>query len=504
MNSSAQTFSGDAPLSPIDEWIRKLSEEEMPVFAQTVGEINKILGKEEYSSLALARVVLQDPSMTAKVLKLANSAFYNPGGTSISTISRAVVVLGFNAVQAICVTIAVIESLVRGKAKDRVMRELARSIHAASQARNIANIQRDQSSEEIFIAALLMNLGQMAFWCFAGPEGERLDKALTNSPQRDPQDVEREILGFRLSTLTTALAEEWKLTNLVQEGIKGATSKDPRGRLINIGHQIATEAESGWSSPNIKKLAAEVGKLTGKSAGEVGPMLESCATEAVSTARTMGAGLAARLIPVPNKSQDSESNWEGTEVTSWANPDPMLQLKILRDITTTMMSKPDLSMILEMVLEGIHRGAGMDRTVLALVAPGRGMVKAKHVLAPDRLRLLDRFWFELGKPPKNILTNLMEGAEAVWVSDYQDPKLAPLLIGPILDVVDRAKFFAGPVCYSGQTIGMFYADRHASGRELDIDAFESFKLFVHQANLGLDHVARLRLAATAAAAAKPR
>lgn len=58
MNSSAQTFSGDAPLSPIDEWIRKLSEEEMPVFAQTVGEINKILGKEEYSSLALARVVL--------------------------------------------------------------------------------------------------------------------------------------------------------------------------------------------------------------------------------------------------------------------------------------------------------------------------------------------------------------------------------------------------------------------------------------------------------------
>ncbi|MBK9575727.1 MAG: HDOD domain-containing protein [Fibrobacterota bacterium] len=494
----------EQPPSPMDEWVRRLCEEEMPVFAQTIGEINKILGKEEYSSLALARVVLQDPSMTAKVLKLANSAFYNPGGTSISTISRAVVVLGFNAVQAICVTIAVIESLVKGKAKDRVMRELARSIHAASQARNIANIQRDQSSEEIFIAALLMNLGQMAFWCFAGVEGERLDKALTNSPQRDPHEVEREVLGFRLSSLTTALAEEWKLTGLVQEGLKGAASKDARGKLINLGHQIAIESEGGWASPNMKKLAAEVGKITGKATGEVGPMMESCACEAVTTARTMGAGTAARLIPVPSKNADVESSWEVGEVTSWANPDPMLQLKILRDITTTMMSKPDLGMILEMVLEGIHRGAGMDRTVLALVTPGRAMVKAKHVLAPDRLRLLDRFWFELGKPPKTLFTNIMEGAEAMWVSDYQDPLLAPLLIGSIPDVIERAKFFVGPVCYSGQTIGLFYADRHASGRELDIDAFETFKLFVHQANLGLDHVARLRVAAVAAAAAAPK
>lgn len=116
-------------------WVQKLSEEEMPIFAQTVGEINRILATEEYSSLALTRIILQDPSMTAKVVKLANSVFYNPGGTPISTVSRAVVVLGFNAVQAICISIMVIETMVKGRAKERVMRELARSIHAATQAK---------------------------------------------------------------------------------------------------------------------------------------------------------------------------------------------------------------------------------------------------------------------------------------------------------------------------------------------------------------------------------
>lgn len=484
-----------APATPLEQWVYRLSEEEMPIFAQTVGEINRILAKEEYSSLALARVILQDPSMTAKVLKLANSAFYNPGSTSISTISRATVVLGFNAVQSICITIAIIESLVKGRAKDRVMRELARAIHAASQARQLALAQKDQASEEIFIAALLLNLGQMAFWCFAGDDGDRLDKALQADPRREQAEVEREILGFKLSNLTSALAEEWKLTTLVQEALKGQTSRDPRGRWIDLGHQIARESEAGWTSPGMRKVAAEAAKVLGKHPNEVGPALESCAAEAVATAKAMGATVAARLIPVPG-GVESESLFDGGELVAWANPDPMLQLKILRDITSIMMSKPDLNVILEMVLEGIHRGVGMDRTVLALVAPGRGMVKAKHVLAPDRLRLLDRFWFEMGpKVPRNIFTAMMEGQDAVWISDYADPKSAPLLNGPVIEVVGRAQFFACPVIYSSQTIGLFYADRHPSGRGIDVEAFESFKLFVHQANLGLEHVARLRMAA---------
>jgi HD-like signal output (HDOD) protein len=477
---------------PLQKWVRKLADEEMPVFAQTVGEINKILTNEEFSSLSLARVILQDPSMTAKVLKLANSAFYNPGGTAISTISRAVVVLGFNAVQAICITIAIIESLVRGPAKDRVMRELARAIHAATQARNLAMAQKDPTSEEVFIAALLLNLGQMAFWCFAGEEGSKLDKALQDDPRREPVDVEKEVLGFKLSHLTSALAQEWHLTSLVEEGMKGISSSDPRGRWIDLAHRVARESENGWTSPGMRLLATEVAKVVKGSVTEVGPMLERCAGEAVETARAMGAGSAARLIPVARKDGDPESNWDAGTASPFPPPDPMLQLKILRDITTTITTKPDLNVILEMVLEGVHRGVGMDRTVLALVSPRKNLVKAKHVLGADRMRMTDKFWFELGRPEPGPLAKALYASDATWFDAY----------GPAVDTresvfetIDHAPFFAAPVLYSGQVLGMFYADRGPSGRPLDVDAFESFKLFVHQANMGLEHVARQRLAA---------
>jgi len=480
--------------APLAGWVTKLSEEEMPIFAQTVAEINRILGKEEYSSLALGRVILQDPSMTAKVLKLANSAFYNPGGTAISTISRAVVVLGFNAVQAICISIAVIESLLRGPAKERVLRELARSIHAATQARSIAMSMKESASEEVFIAALLLNLGQMAFWCFSGPEGEVLDAALDAAKDTDPSEVEKNVLGFKLMHLTAALADEWKLTPLVDEALKGRASKDTKGRCIDFGHQIARESENGWTTPEMKKIATEASKFMGKHVNEVGLMFQNIAEEAVSAARTMGAGAAARMIPVAKKDESTpESVWDAVE--EWVQPDPMLQLKILREITSTMMTKPDINVVLEMVLEGIHRGVGMDRTVLALVAPRRTLVKAKFVLGQDRVRFTEKFQFELGTRPQNLFSQLMDKPRSIWLSDYKDPDLNGLLFGGIFEAIDRCKFFAEPVVFGGTTIGLFYADRHPSKRELDSDAFESFKMFVHQANLGLEHAARQRMAA---------
>lgn len=475
--------------APLERWVRKLAEEEMPVFAQTVGEINRVLGKEEFSSLSLAQVILQDPSMTAKVLKLANSVLYNPSGTPISTVSRAVVILGFNAVQVICISIAIIESLVRGSAKDRVMRELARSIHAATQARHIAVVQKDSSSEEIFIAALLLNLGQMAFWCFAGAEGDKLDKALQDDPRKDPSEIEVEVLGFRLRTLTSALAKQWRLTSLLDEGMKGTSSKDSRGKWIDLGHRVARESENGWQTPAMRQIAGEIARTTGLDVAEVGPLLEKCANAAVDTARAMGAGAAARLIPVAHKEGDPDSNWDSGGISPWPAPDPLLQLKILRDITSMMTSKPDINVVLEMVLEGIHRGVGMDRTVLALSSPRRNLVKAKHVLGPDRLLLMDKFWFDLGRTDPSPFAKAMETAEATWFEEY-----GPGTVNEeqIFDAIDHAPFFAAPVVYSGQTIGLFYADRHPSGRPLDSEAFESFKLFASQANLGMEHVARMR------------
>lgn len=52
-----------------------------------------------------------------------------------------------------------------------------------------------------------------------------------------------------------------------------------------------------------------------------------------------------------------------------------------------------------MVLEGIYRGVGLDRTVFALLSPDRHMVSAKYVLGWDRQQLSLSFRFPVSRPP---------------------------------------------------------------------------------------------------------
>ena len=53
-------------------------------------------------------------------------------------------------------------------------------------------------------------------------------------------------------------------------------------------------------------------------------------------------------------------------------------------------------------------------------------------------------------------------------------------------------FYMMPVIVSDKVIGIVYADRIPSGRELDQDSFENFKHFTQQASLGLEYISRLK------------
>ena len=62
------------------------------------------------------------------------------------------------------------------------------------------------------------------------------------------------------------------------------------------------------------------------------------------------------------------------------DPDPMLQLQILRELSSLMEVQPDFNSVLEMVLEGMYRGIGMDRTLFALRTPDHRFLVGRYAL----------------------------------------------------------------------------------------------------------------------------
>jgi HD-like signal output (HDOD) protein len=472
----------------LGKWTERVRDEEMPIFGHTVQSVLSVAEDDNAPAAQLARVVLQDASMTTRVLKLANSTYYNPREQGISTISRAVIVLGFNTVRNMCLSISLVDSFVQGSNRDRLTTELARAIHAAVQARSIAVERGDPSPEEVFIATLLYHIGDMAFWCFSGEEGDRLDKVM-QQPGYTPEQAQDEILGFRLKELSGNLAQEWRLNSLLVDTLKGG--KSDRVRNITLAHDLARAAEEkGWDSEETKELTEKIAKMTGKSAKSIAEELHHNAREAAHIAGYYGAANAAKAIPQPGNGPAEEEEIAAVEeIPEFPEPDSMLQLKVLRELSVTLEGATDFNMIMELVLEGIYRGIGMDRVTFALITPDRKGLRARFSLGYKQDEMTSSFHFTRRPDSPNIFFEVIEKGRCMWFDESSHPELKPLVGSTVASVVGKVPFFISPLEVNGNRIGLIYADRGPSQRQLDEEAFISFQHFSKQANMGLTLIA---------------
>ena len=466
------------------DWVAHIREQEMPALGTTVALIHSVTDDEKASTGRLAQAILQDAAMTAKVLKLANSALYNPARQPVSTISRAIVVLGFDVVVEIAIAIRLVDSLLAGGVRGRVLGEMARGFHAAVQARSLAAMRKDGRSEEVFIAALLSRVGDMAFWCFGGHSAQKLDQALAAG--KAPDDAQMEVLGFRLRQLSLGLAREWKLGALLQTVLEGAGRGGVTEQAIVFGQRLATEAENGWDQPGTRRLIAEMSSFTGVPAERLREELAENGKEAAKIASYFGAAEAARQIPQAGPTQVEEL----APVEDSMEPDPQLQLRILREISGRISAGANLNEILQLVLEGIYRGVGFDRVLFALLSQNKLQLIGKTALGAGAEALRQRFIFSLGQTPGDLFHEFFLHPKALRF----EPGRNPAGIRPDrLQLVTNANLACiAPIQVQGRAIGLFYADRLNPERGIDDESFEAFQLFAQQVSLAVNAAASAR------------
>ena len=519
------------------QWGRELAQNQMPVFARTAQLIAQTAGDEDSSASELSRQILQDVSMTARLLRMANSIYFNPGGGKINTISRAIILLGFNVVRDLCLSISIIDTFLSGPNRDLVTKEMAHCFHAAMQAKNLAIQSRQKEPEEVFIATLLYHLGDLAFLCFAGridpPAFNRLIEARRRGEQR-LEELERDILGFRIQDLTSLLNKEWRLSPLLATALDPTQQPSPRTQTIRLGHEIASAMGKGPGSPELEAVLRRAAKLLNLPVDPLRQQVWENAKTAAQTVASLGAEDAAQLIPrasstdaadlaeVAGKAADAapsasaapaaaahDANASGTgkaapavaptaaatgsggvlaAASPWPQPDPALQLDILRELSQLLVeSKPNVSLLMEMVLEGVYRGVGMDRSVFALLTPDRTAIRAKTVLGSERDNLSTEFVFPLNSPKPHPIQTVLRSGEPAWVGGPGFDRLTAEL-DPRLKKLSGGECFLMPLWVAGTPIGCLYADRAPSRRALHDDLFNQFKLFGQQARLGLAYI----------------
>jgi len=475
----------------LQQWVSDITSQDMPVLGHTTRTVLK-LSKDENSTISdLTQVILQDPSMTARILTLVNAVFYNPRGKSISTISRAIILLGLEAVCNICLTVKLISTLVKKSNQTRLTKEMGLSIHAAVQARNIAKERGDKEPEEVFVAALLMQIGNLAFWCCDNAATDKLDKALSAS--NDPvAKIEQETLGFSLHELTQSLTKEWGLGQMLQDALDNRVSAGIRVQNVILCNKLAKAAEKDWGGEEVQLLTEKIASLVGQPVETITDILHESAKDAAMIACTYGAPNAAKAIPLPSELKNKVELIEELKPSepNFPKADPKLQVNILNDVKTLIKENPTFSGLLEMVLEGIYRGTGMDRTLFALMSPDHKLLKAKYALGAQRQLFTEKFQFSLSKLSPNIFLYAMAKKECFWGKTDKTHPLAKLITPDIRSALGKGDFLISPLIIDNKSIGIIYADRIPSQREVTEECMTSFKHFCAEANKGLSAISK--------------
>ena len=486
-------MSSKAATRGTEAWVERISVREMPALCSTVRMLEQMANDDTASLANLGQSVLHDHGLTTRILRVANSVTYRRSGTQITTMSRAAVLLGFNALKHICITATLVDSLLRnheisGGVYQRLLRLMAQSFHAGMLSRMLLDAYSEETQEEAFIATLLRHLGESAFWSSGGPMAEELDERLRqlDSPKQE-EEIVREALGTTFSKLTIGLAQSWNMGKLLVSSLQDPQRRTPELQAICQADQFSALMLDPRTTPaQLQQGIAALAKTMELDVAEVRQRLERCNYEAVRMVSSYGAKM---LTPFLDKGANALLQPEIEIPIEPVESSEVLQLRMLRELTFMTIEKADVNLMIHTALEGIARGVGMERVLVLMLGRDKKKLIPRFIAGRDGELLRQRFTLDVSER-NNLFSQLLLNQDPVWVTALSEPRWSPLVSPEIKNAVSHKGFFLAPIVIDQQAIGVFYADRAESGKALGRDDFFSFTHFVQQTNLCLSAVVK--------------
>jgi putative nucleotidyltransferase with HDIG domain len=212
--------------------------------------INEMVENPHYSASDIGRVISRDPAMTARLLKIVNSPFYN-FPSKIDTVSRAITIIGVRELRDLVLATTVVK-LFAGIPNDLVSMDSfwRHSTLCAVVARQLGARNRELNVERFFIAGLLHDIGSLLIYRKI-PELAR--EALLRASHNDEvlESAERGVMGFSHADVGGELMRKWRLPKNIEDAVEHhlRPSNCPGcGKEVAVVHLANIIASAVWDS----------------------------------------------------------------------------------------------------------------------------------------------------------------------------------------------------------------------------------------------------------------
>ena len=194
---------------------------QLPVIPKLLHELMQDFSNDNSRIEDIAKKIAMDQVISAKVLKMANSAAYRRGA-EITSIEQAVIRLGFNALRSLVVASGLMTSFRTPSNFDK-NKFWVDNFQVATIAKSLAADCRAIEPETAFTCALLHNIGELLIQSTLPEEASLINMAISRGTSRI--DAQREMLGYDYSQVGAELAKRWSLSETFVRAI--AQQLDP-------------------------------------------------------------------------------------------------------------------------------------------------------------------------------------------------------------------------------------------------------------------------------------
>ncbi|MCX7166937.1 MAG: HDOD domain-containing protein [Rhodocyclales bacterium] len=242
----------DHPLPDSDAWIAFLAQADLPVLRHSVNELERLReNADNTNGRVLAGAILHDPLLTLRVLAYIETHRRQRQLTDITTIDRALMMIGITPFFRDFQNLPVAEDQLKAhpQALLGLLKAITRARQASHWARDWAVMRRDADVDEITLATLLHDVAEMLMWLFAPKLALQVRNAQLAHPHQRSAVLQEETYGVPLHRLKLALTEAWRLPALLAQLLDHRQAENPRVRNVKLAVDLARHSADGWNDP---------------------------------------------------------------------------------------------------------------------------------------------------------------------------------------------------------------------------------------------------------------
>jgi HD-like signal output (HDOD) protein len=226
----------------------------LPSAPKLVQDLISSFNDNNISTEDLVRKLSADPVLSAKLLRLANSAYYQ-ASRNVSTVKEAVMMLGFVTIRTLVISSTLINGFKSGAGLD--LKKFWRyCLHTSVVAKWLAQ-KVNHDSELVFTAAVMHAIGQLVIHVGVPEQAMLLDKAV-DPLDSSRFDAERNSLGYDYAEVGAELASRWKFPEVFSDAILAFPNPleqqpfNSVGAIIHLAVWFAQANEKNLSSEEIR------------------------------------------------------------------------------------------------------------------------------------------------------------------------------------------------------------------------------------------------------------